>query len=122
MLTGMIDVTEGDVLTYGLSIKRSLDEIRHFIGLCPQHDILFSDLTVKEHLELFAAFKGVPPEQVAKLVEQAIIDVDLESKKNDLAGTLSGGQKRRLSVAIAFIGTAWFASHPVRVEHNPSSR
>jgi ATP-binding cassette subfamily A (ABC1) protein 3 len=34
-----------------------MDEIRHFMGVCPQHNILFDDLTVKEHLVLFANFK-----------------------------------------------------------------
>jgi ATP-binding cassette subfamily A (ABC1) protein 3 len=36
-----------------------MDEIRKFMGICPQHDVLYDDLTVKEHLELFATFKGI---------------------------------------------------------------
>jgi len=36
-----------------------MSDIRHFMGVCPQHNILFDDLTVKEHLELFAVMKGL---------------------------------------------------------------
>jgi ABC-type multidrug transport system ATPase subunit len=39
-------------------VESQMEAIRKFLGVCPQHDILFDDLTVKEHLELFAAFKG----------------------------------------------------------------
>lgn len=35
-----------------------MDELRKILGVCPQHDILYDDLTVREHLELFATFKG----------------------------------------------------------------
>ena len=37
-----------------------MSSIRKILGYCPQHDILYDDLTVKEHLELFAIFKGTP--------------------------------------------------------------
>ena len=40
-------------------VESQMEAIRKFLGVCPQHDILFDDLTVKEHLELFAAFKGL---------------------------------------------------------------
>ena len=36
-----------------------MESIRKSLGVCPQHDILFGDLTVREHLELFATFKGI---------------------------------------------------------------
>jgi len=42
------------------------------MGVCPQHDILFDNLSVKEHLELFAVFKGMNKEDIPKAVEKAI--------------------------------------------------
>lgn len=81
-----------------------MDEIRHFLGVCPQHDILFDDLTVKEHLVLFATFKGVPKNEIEAAVLQMIQNVGLEEKTNFRAKNLSGGQKRKLSVGIAYIG------------------
>lgn len=74
------------------------------MGVCPQHDILFDSLTVREHLYLFAAFKGVSSKTIKQEVEKMVDAVDLRAKVNDLSKNLSGGQKRRLSVAIAFIG------------------
>lgn len=41
-----------------MSIFSQMDDIRTILGVCPQHDILFDQLTVKEHLELFSIFKG----------------------------------------------------------------
>lgn len=74
------------------------------MGVCPQHDILFDDLTVREHLEMYANFKGMNSKDIQNAVDKVIEDVDLAVKQHDYAKNLSGGQKRRLSVAIAFIG------------------
>jgi ATP-binding cassette subfamily A (ABC1) protein 3 len=74
------------------------------MGVCPQHNILFDDLTVKEHLVLFASFKGMDSNLIKKSVQDMIRDVNLWEKRNDKSKDLSGGQKRRLSIAIAFIG------------------
>lgn len=74
------------------------------MGFCPQHDVLFPDLSVIEHLRLFATFKGVDPSKCEAEIKQIIHDVDLDEKTDVLTKNLSGGQKRRLSVAIAFIG------------------
>ena len=65
---------------------------------------LFPDLTVEEHLILFATFKGSKGAAMKKEVEDMIISVGLTEKKKARAKTLSGGQKRKLSVGIAFIG------------------
>ena len=50
IVTGMIEATSGDVLIRGKSVKRDMLEIRQDLGLCPQYDILWPQLTVYEHL------------------------------------------------------------------------
>lgn len=54
MLTGFIPPSSGTAYIEGLDIRTDLEEVRKTLGLCPQHDILFDNLTVKEHLEFFA--------------------------------------------------------------------
>ncbi|KAL4454192.1 hypothetical protein ABPG74_012149 [Tetrahymena malaccensis] len=104
ILTGMLSPTSGTAYIKGLDIRKDMDQIRKFLGVCPQHDILFDQLTVKEHLELFATLKGMPADKIESAITKIIKDVDLVEKTNIVSSSLSGGQKRKLSVAIAFIG------------------
>lgn len=104
MLTGLIQATKGRAKVFNLDIFDEMDDFRKILGVCPQHDVLFEFLTPREHLELFASFKGTPAKQVPAVVSKMIKDIDLAEVENQLAGTLSGGQKRKLSVGIAMIG------------------
>ena len=104
MLTGLIPATQGRAGVFNLNIFDDMDEFRKILGVCPQHDVLFESLTPKEHLQLFASFKGTPADRVDEVVNKMIKDIDLVEVQNQLAGTLSGGQKRKLSVGIAMIG------------------
>jgi len=104
MLTGMLPPTSGDAIIDGYSVKEDLDAVRSIIGVCPQHDVLWDDLSVTEHLELFAALKGVAPDDIDAEVSKLIIEVGLTEKAHNYSSTLSGGMKRKLSVAIALIG------------------
>jgi len=77
-----------------------------FLGVCPQHDILWDDLTVGEHLLFYARVKGVSPKNEKDAVKRALETVSLTRFKNRLSKGLSGGEKRRLSIAISLIGDA----------------
>lgn len=105
-LTGITPVTGGDALIYGCSIRSSvgMSNIRKFIGVCPQFDILWDALSGKEHLQLFATLKGLPPSSIKSVVEKSLAEVRLTEAAKIRAGSYSGGMKRRLSVAIALIG------------------
>jgi ABC-type multidrug transport system ATPase subunit len=104
MLTGLIPPTSGDAYAFGDSITTGMESIRKHLGVCPQHDVLWPDLTVKEHLLFFAGIKGVPKNDVERVVMDMIREVGLTEKINALSSDLSGGQKRKLSVGIALIG------------------
>uniref|UniRef100_A0A2C9L5H4 ABC transporter domain-containing protein n=2 Tax=Biomphalaria glabrata TaxID=6526 RepID=A0A2C9L5H4_BIOGL len=106
MLTGVVPPTSGTAKILHLDITDSsdLEEIRSHCGICPQHNILYDTLSCVEHLEMFANIKGVRPEKIQKKVESVLQDVDLTSQAETFAKDLSGGQKRKLSVAIALIG------------------
>ena len=104
MLTGLVEPTAGTASFFGADIFANQDAARTSMGVCPQHDVLWPELTVKEHLDTFAAIKGVPPAAVGGEVEKIIREVGLTEKVHVRSSALSGGMKRKLSVAIALIG------------------
>lgn len=74
------------------------------MGVCPQHDILFEQLTPEEHLDIFYDFKGGDPANKQQEIADIIRDVGVLPDKNKPASSLSGGNQRKLSVAIAMCG------------------
>ena len=56
MLTGLMPLTAGDATIFGFSVKNEMHQISQIMGVCPQHDILWDNLTGREHLELFGDF------------------------------------------------------------------
>ncbi|XP_076938168.1 ABC transporter A family member 1-like, partial [Bidens hawaiensis] len=104
MLVGLLAPTSGDALVFGKSILTDMDDIRNNLGVCPQYDILFPELTVKEHLEIFANIKGVNVESLDSSVTEMVDEVGLADKLNTVVNALSGGMKRKLSLGIALIG------------------
>merc|ERR1711916_311072 len=74
-LTGLLKPTHGDALVLGKSIKCQMDEIRSLIGVCPQHDILWDELTAREHVRLYAQLKDLDPAVIEDEVETRLADV-----------------------------------------------
>lgn len=105
MLTGMLPPTAGRAIIDGRDAERDMPSIRASLGVCPQFDILWPVLTVLEHLHIYAALRGIPRRAVPLAAWEAAQEVDLLDKMDTRAGELSGGQRRKLSVAIAFMGS-----------------
>lgn len=82
MLTGLFEPNKGKANVFGIDIFNEMDDMRKILGVCPQHDVLFEFLSPKEHLQLFAAFKGTPPNQIDGLVDKMIRDIDLVTVEN----------------------------------------
>ena len=61
-------------------------------------------MTVEETIKFYALVKGISTQNIFEVVEKAIVDLNLKQHRHKLAGTLSGGNKRKLSVAMALIG------------------
>ncbi|OXA58526.1 ATP-binding cassette sub-family A member 3 [Folsomia candida] len=104
ILAGIFPPTSGTALIDGVDICTDMKAVRRSLGLCPQSNILFSELTVKEHLRFYSVLKGVHKSQVNSEVRRMIKAIGLEDKENVVSSALSGGMKRRLSVGIAFVG------------------
>ncbi|KAK1318291.1 ABC transporter A family member 1 [Acorus calamus] len=104
MLVGLLPPTSGDAMVFGKNIRTDMDEIRKGLGVCAQNDILFPELTVREHLEIFAVLKGVEEDLLERKVNEMVDEVGLADKVNTIVNSLSGGMKRKLSLGIALIG------------------
>ena len=102
MISGIYDPNQGDILFNGKSLVTNKNYLYENIGLCQQEDIFFDYLTVREHLEYMCKIKGrkVKRKEINELLEK----IELKTKKEALCGTLSGGQKRKLCIALALIG------------------
>jgi ABC-type multidrug transport system ATPase subunit len=110
MLTGMVPPTSGSAVVAGYDIRNDLPLLRQNVGVCLQHDCLFPQLTVLEHMIFFSKVKGFDATMTKEECEQelltAIEDVALLEKRHSYSKDLSGGMKRKLSVAIAFCGNS----------------
>ena len=102
----MYDATSGQAIYKENNILEEslMKDFRSKLGICPQHDILFPKLTVREHLEMFCYFKGFDFTKIKEEVDNTLKDFRIHDIENVLAGTLSAGQRRKLSIAISVIG------------------
>eukprot|EP00903_Cladosiphon_okamuranus_P005738 g5694.t1 len=105
MLTGQLGATSGDAVVSGYSVRDDLHKVRQSIGICPQHDALMPLLTPREHIEMYMDIKGMRPDLKGPLVTKKLREVGLLEKEHTPAMSLSGGQKRKLSVALALTGS-----------------
>ena len=80
------------------------------MGVCPQHNVLFDLLTPFETIRVFQEFKGAIGSRKEKIaeVEKLLKDVGIWDFRKTLGKNLSGGNKRKLSVAIALCGQSKF--------------
>ena len=77
MLCGFTPPTSGDAYMFGYSIRNDMDTLRSMMGVCPQFDILFRDLTAREHIELFCGIKDIPADLVDTIVQERLEAVRL---------------------------------------------
>jgi ABC-type multidrug transport system ATPase subunit len=105
ILTAEFPPTSGDATLAGFSVTTQPEETRRRIGYCPQFDAHFTNMTGREHVELYAAIKGIPRDSIAGAAISKLTEVGLNEFDSDrLSAQYSGGMKRKLSVACATIG------------------
>ena len=124
ILTGLYEASGGDGYLAGFKVGEEMDSVYrsmgnlldkrkkkrnctntfYMLGVCPQHDILWPELTVEEHLLFYARLKGVSRKNEKGAVDDALARVSLTKFRDRASTGLSGGEKRRLSIAIALIG------------------
>lgn len=104
LLTGLYQPTSGTAKINNLDITESMDQIRKSLGFVPQHNVLFPQMTVKEHLWFYARLRGHDRKLTLIEIAKLLDDTGLVDKKDEQSKNLSGGMQRKLSVAIAFVG------------------
>lgn len=104
MLCGTLVPTFGDAVVNGYSITRDRTGARRNLGICMQQDIIWDDVSVEDHLFIFGRLRGTHGSKLVTDVERMLVSLGFPEKAKSLAGTLSGGQKRRLCVGLAMVG------------------
>jgi ABC-type Na+ transport system ATPase subunit NatA len=121
ILTGLYESSSGLAMLAGYQVgEEDMDSVYKVIGVCPQFDILWEDLTVGEHLYFYARLKGVGVTEERAAVEAALAKVSLTTLEHRPTKRLSGGEKRRLSIAIALVGepSVVFLDEPTTGEYD----
>ena len=104
MLMGISEPTSGTCMVEGTDILQSRDVVKKFVGSCPQHDILFDWYSIEEHLRLYGVMRGIHPLDLDEAVAACLANVGLTRKKDQFVNSLSGGMRRRTSIAMATLG------------------
>jgi len=103
MLCGILDPTGGSGRVVGYDIARDAERIKERIGYMTQRFSLYEDLTVAENLRFYAGIYGVPRAERRARVSETMQRAGLEGRRDQIAGTLSGGWKQRVALASATI-------------------
>ncbi|XP_026206944.1 ATP-binding cassette sub-family A member 5 isoform X2 [Anabas testudineus] len=105
MLSGDTDPTAGQVLMgdYSTDFHPAGSPLEH-VGYCPQVSPLWPRITLQEHLEIYAAIKGLKGQDVPGIIKRVVNALELKDHLNKQAKSLSAGLKRKLCFALSMIG------------------
>jgi ABC-2 type transport system ATP-binding protein len=103
MLCGLLDPTSGEVDVLGHHLPKEAEAVKRSIGYMTQKFSLYDDLTARENLEFLAAVHGLSGAKAKQRLDEMYQRYQLTELKNQLAGTMSGGQKQRLALAGAVL-------------------
>ncbi|XP_042234666.1 cholesterol transporter ABCA5-like [Homarus americanus] len=88
----------------GEDVSSSISSAFAAMGYCPQHDALWRNLTVAEHIEVFAEIRGVHKDQVKPLIDTYLQGLEIEEHRKKMVKACSGGTKRKLSYILSMLG------------------
>lgn len=104
MMCGLLKPTSGEVFIKGQQVPSGGSaQARSKVGICPQENILWNKLTCFEQLVFSARMYSIPRSMARSRAARLLEEMGLGSKRNKLAGTLSGGMKRRMNVIMAIM-------------------
>ena len=104
MLMGTLGYNEGSCKVFEEPIPEHMQLAYELLGYCPQFDVLFDFMTTYECLYFYGCIKGIPKTEMESVISQILQCLGLTEHRDKYTRDLSGGNKRRLCVAIAFMG------------------
>lgn len=104
MLTGDTRITSGEAYIDGINVSTQMRKVRHKIGYCPQFDALFEDLTGRQNLRIYCLLRGIQWHYVSKVSKTLALTFGFHKHLDKQTKHYSGGNRRKLSTAIAIIG------------------
>jgi len=96
-------ITEGELTVIGMDPRTQAREIKSRLGVVPQMDNLDTELTVRENLEMYARYFDIPGDVARTRATELLEFVQLDERAKDQVEPLSGGMKRRLTIARALV-------------------
>ncbi len=103
MLCGLLTPTEGSAMVLGTAVPEDAKSLRPRIGYMTQKFSLFGDMTVFENLQFIAEIYSYPAADRKARIQELLEKYDLEDQRQQMAGTMSGGQRQRLGLACAVL-------------------
>ena len=96
-------ISDGELRVIGMDPRTQARQIKARLGVVPQIDNLDTELTVRENLEMYARYFDIPRDVARKRADELLEFVQLDERATDKVEPLSGGMKRRLTIARALI-------------------
>lgn len=104
LIAGLYCATSGNVLLEGLDSKKDCRKYNNKIGFCPQEDIFWKLLTIRQHLHFFELLRGTDKSKINPNIDETLHAVQLTQYADKFVTELSGGERRRLTLAMALSG------------------
>ena len=106
MICGLLSYDCGRIEIHQKNLTENLREVQSSIGYCPQQDMLFSDLTVREQLEFYASVRTHGKKIDHEQIQEFLSMMGMKEYQERLCRCLSGGMQRKLSILCALVGPA----------------
>ncbi len=104
ILSGLLRPDAGAARVCGVDVAEDPQAVRRRFGYLPEESILYDELSAREHLELFAALRGVARQAAVERIERLLAFFDLEPAADRAVGSYSRGMRRKTAIAVSVIG------------------
>eukprot|EP01132_Coremiostelium_polycephalum_P005009 gene5009-6238_t len=104
ILSGLYSTSGGTAFIDGYDITKNLSMVQQSLGVCPQDDVLWGEMSGRDHLLFYGRMKNLDGKELDLIVDKSLAEVMLTDAQDKPVNEYSGGMKRRLSLAISLIG------------------